>query len=483
MADREDTDLSGTEESQDPAAFGNRPATGARLVDTAASLPTSFGGGQEATDFLGLSQELTGLEGGVQPTAETTDSFPKGFLPAGAEAEGPESSPSWLLSKGDGSESSEEQEAELEEESEPEPVATGSSRRIVSVAAALLVIGAAVTVAMRFGKHEEPAPLTAQRPAHGEPAVELSKPPKTHGGRETILPGGETVPVEEHATEVASSTPSPVEPAPEPTPSSSTVPAPVEIARPAGKRLAQWMARHGWSPNSASEDGGGADRRAGIAGWSAIAALSFGPRSPLAVPSAEGAEADPADGSGASPGGEVITGSGEAMSQPGLGSPRPAGGAVPAGAVRLASAEDLAGIWNANVVPMEALDSDTRMVTPGVGPVRVILKSGEIFDGRLYAVGQGQVWLETDIGRLAISARNVLRIDQVSSDKDQKAVESLPRMRVRTPGGLFFGKVISRDERHVTLMLEGGGRITLESTDVEPAPLGDTRVIGPEKQP
>jgi hypothetical protein len=52
-------------------------------------------------------------------------------------------------------------------------------------------------------------------------------------------------------------------------------------------------------------------------------------------------------------------------------------------------------------------------------------------------------------------------------------------MRVRTPGGLFFGKVLARDDLHVTLLLDSGGRITLESNDVEPAPLGDVRVVGP----
>jgi len=130
---------------------------------------------------------------------------------------------------------------------------------------------------------------------------------------------------------------------------------------------------------------------------------------------------------------------------------------------------------------MDLFDSETRVVTPAVGSVRVVLKTGEIFDGRLYAVGQGQVWLETDIGRLALIAKHVLRIDQSFADKEAKAVDLLPRMRVRTPGGLFFGKVLSRDEHHVTLRLDGGGRITLESTDIEAAPLGNTRVIGPDK--
>jgi hypothetical protein len=173
--------------------------------------------------------------------------------------------------------------------------------------------------------------------------------------------------------------------------------------------------------------------------------------------------------------------SGEGRANPSAVSMSLSSGAVPAGAVRMASSADLAGIWNSDVVPMNLLDAETRIVTPGVGSVRVVMKTGEIFDGRLYAVGQGQVWLEMEIGRLALSAKGVLRIDQSFSDKDAKAVDSLPRMRVRTPGGLFFGKVISRDEHHVTLLMEGGGRITLESTDVEPAPLGDTRVIGPEK--
>jgi len=130
---------------------------------------------------------------------------------------------------------------------------------------------------------------------------------------------------------------------------------------------------------------------------------------------------------------------------------------------------------------MEAIDGAERMVTPTVGVVRVVLTSGEIFDGRLYAVGQGQVWIETDFGRLALSGHRVREIDTVVLEKQAKEVEQLPRMRVRTPGGLFFGKVLARDDVHVTLLLDSGGRITLESNDVEPAPLGDIRVVGPVK--
>jgi len=149
------------------------------------------------------------------------------------------------------------------------------------------------------------------------------------------------------------------------------------------------------------------------------------------------------------------------------------------GDLRFATQEDLANLWSAAAIPMDAIDGSERLVTPAVGMVRVVLTSGQIFDGRLYAVGQGQVWLETDFGRLALAGKHVRSIDAVILEKQAKDVEALPRMRVRTPGGLFFGKVLARDDLHVTLLLDSGGRITLESNDVEPAPLGDVRVVGP----
>jgi len=89
------------------------------------------------------------------------------------------------------------------------------------------------------------------------------------------------------------------------------------------------------------------------------------------------------------------------------------------------------------------------------------------------------------IGRLALEGKRVATIALVTMEEvNGKTVEDLPRMRVRTPGGLFFGKVISREDDRVTLLTEDGGKITLVSRDVEPAPLGDTRVIGRvEKKP
>jgi hypothetical protein len=490
MADRQETDRNGMAESNDSGALGNRPATGARLVDNASGLASSFGGGQEATDFLGLSQEL----GGLEPDASDL-SAPTALADAGAPS-GADPSASWLLSQGEQAAAEEELAEEATEEEEEAPVETGRSRRILSVAAAILVIGAAVTVAMKFSASKEtPALLTAQHPApkHTPPAngSELSASPTgATTGRETILPNGETVPVtptpvvETSTTEtetVATTTPEIPDTVPATTETEVAVEPPA-APRLGGKRLEQWMSTHGWSPSEASD----ADPESAIAptpaGWASTAALAFAGRS-SGLPAGEAVAQENGEwvpDGGNLPQAAVTLANGEVV-----GGAAPAnaasGTAIPAFSLRMASQEDLAGIWKASAVPMDLLDSETRIMTPAVGAVRVVLKTGEIFDGRLYAVGQGQVWLESDIGRLAVAAKHVLRIDQSVVEKDSKAVDSLPRMRVRTPGGLFFGKVLSRDDVHVTLLLDGGGRITLESADVEAAPLGDTRLIGPVK--
>lgn len=486
MADREQTDIGGEAGSGDPANLGNRPAAGARVVDNAAELPSSFGGGQEATDFLGLSQDLGGFDPGAPEVAAPIGSSSaispgEGIAPAADDG-----SASWLLAPSQPIEAAEERDVETEETVETAPAENSRPRRILSLAAAVLVIGGAVTIAMKFADHsktDESALLTANHPPAPkkiEKPFELSSPPKPgSSGREGILPNGETVPVTHEQPEVAA-TPAP---SAETTPTEATpAPTPVEPPappRPGAQRLAEWMRKHGWSPPAApaAEDVVDPSTSTNRTGWSSTALLAFATRSPLSLPS--GDSVGPALPDPVSP--ALTSLPGEALVDASASSLNRTSGPVPAGAVRMASAEDLAGIWNSDVIPMDMLDAETRIVTPAVGSVRVVMKSGELFDGKLYAVGQGQVWLDMEIGRLALSARSVLRIDQAVSEKDTKALEALPRMRVRTPGGLFYGKVLSRDENHVTLRLEGGGRITLESTDVEPAPLGDTRVIGAEK--
>jgi hypothetical protein len=153
------------------------------------------------------------------------------------------------------------------------------------------------------------------------------------------------------------------------------------------------------------------------------------------------------------------------------------------GGLRLANDADLAGVWDGHTIPLDAVDKDARLLTPQVGRVRVTIHGGEIFEGRLYAVGEKQIWLDTDLGRMALVSQQVALIQQLSSPDGtpvlgadgSQLLAGLPRVRVRTLGGPLYGKVIGRDERTLTLITDGGARITVDGTAFEPAP--DTNAI------
>jgi hypothetical protein len=134
---------------------------------------------------------------------------------------------------------------------------------------------------------------------------------------------------------------------------------------------------------------------------------------------------------------------------------------------------------------MDSIPAPSRLLTPGVGRVRVVIQRGEIFEGRLYAVGQGRIWLDTEIGRLALLSQQVQRIEHVNSTgrtpglgaPGSQELAGLQRVRVHTPGGTFYGKVIARDDGTVTLITDEGARVMLESHDIESAPVGVHSVV------
>lgn len=153
--------------------------------------------------------------------------------------------------------------------------------------------------------------------------------------------------------------------------------------------------------------------------------------------------------------------------------------------LRLATDDDLAGIWEGKTVPLDALEKSVRLLTPQVGRVRIMIHGGEIFEGRLYAVGQQQLWLDTELGRMALEARQMATIEHLTSPdgtpalgaKGSQELDGLPRVRVRTLGGVLYGRLIGRDERNVTLVTDGGARITIESSEIEPAPVGRSLIV------
>ena len=151
---------------------------------------------------------------------------------------------------------------------------------------------------------------------------------------------------------------------------------------------------------------------------------------------------------------------------------QPGGSSV---SLKLASQQDLSSVWTRSAIPFDAIGSPTKVLTPMVGRVRLVLKTKEIFEGRLYAVGEGHVWLDTQYGRMGLPGARVDRIEQIEGGPGtpalgapgSEAMVGLERVRVKTPGGVFYGKVISKDESKTTLVTEQGARITLDSKDVE----------------
>ena len=132
--------------------------------------------------------------------------------------------------------------------------------------------------------------------------------------------------------------------------------------------------------------------------------------------------------------------------------------------------------WRFKSVPSRKFNDDHMVFTPNVGAVRVVLKGGEAFDGRLHSVGQGKIMLDTKMGRMAVDARRADRVDRITDDRSvlrgpatMTSTSGLKRVKVKTDGGVFYGHLVSREGKRVTLLMDEGFRITLESNDVTEA--------------
>ncbi len=130
--------------------------------------------------------------------------------------------------------------------------------------------------------------------------------------------------------------------------------------------------------------------------------------------------------------------------------------------------------WQGLEVPMHALSSKKVLLTPRVGPVRVIAVDGETLEGRLHGVGQNYVWLVTNLGRLSIPARRVERVERIDPAQFDTEVKStrdytkLPRVRVKMKGGVFVGHELAREGNRITIRTEKGHKMTLVSDDIQP---------------
>jgi hypothetical protein len=174
------------------------------------------------------------------------------------------------------------------------------------------------------------------------------------------------------------------------------------------------------------------------------------------------------------------------------------------GGLRQASSTDYKGVWQSSSLPGKAqLSANPRLLTPNVGRVRAVLKSGDVFEGRLFAVGEGNLWLESSSGRMGLSGERLASLEQIVTpegtpalgEPGSQALAGMERVRVKTPGGVFYGKVIARDAARTTIVTDDGARLTLDSKMVEllvdapkvtikgAAPQAEVEKAAPKKKP
>jgi hypothetical protein len=139
---------------------------------------------------------------------------------------------------------------------------------------------------------------------------------------------------------------------------------------------------------------------------------------------------------------------------------------APRGTLTRASGE---GQWSGSEPSLALLDKPSRLTTPRVGAVRILMVGGELFEGRLVAMGQNRAWVETGLGTMSLDGERIDRIEKLDPTQlDAQGKESRvhkysgrPRVRVLAPGGVFSGHLISQEGDSVTLWVDEGFKITL----------------------
>jgi hypothetical protein len=248
-------------------------------------------------------------------------------------------------------------------------------------------------------------------------------------------------------------------------------------------------------PETTTSNGtGGTGETADDEGWTDIESLLYG-TDPETSPTAGGTPVPPVPSDSTDPTGSVPSGGHVATTDPvvpavdasGAGAPPQADAQVGEllqsapdfEAMSWVNPDDLDMIWRGTTIPREAITSPAKVLMPRVGAVRVHMRTGEIFEGRLYAVGQNRVWLDTEPGRLGLDGDTVARFERLPVENpgvtNLSQIVNGKRVAVRVPGGTLYGRVLSMDGGRVTLVTDDGGRVSLVDPVIEP--IGTSRAI------
>lgn len=138
---------------------------------------------------------------------------------------------------------------------------------------------------------------------------------------------------------------------------------------------------------------------------------------------------------------------------------------------RVVGRGNVSGVWEGATVPLQLLAAPSCWLTPSVGRVRAELADGTAFEGRLHSLGEGKVWIENELGRMALLGSQIATLRQLPplvSAASSAELPALPQVRVRTPGGVFQGRLLRREDGRVTLLTAEGGQVTLDDAELEP---------------
>lgn len=138
--------------------------------------------------------------------------------------------------------------------------------------------------------------------------------------------------------------------------------------------------------------------------------------------------------------------------------------------VQMVDATVMHDVWTAEEPPVAGIAHASYVQTPFVGDVRVHTNGNEHFDGELVGVGAGRLVLGTAKGRLTLfgpQVRGLERIVRAGEGNGALVAGTTGRhVRVRAPGGWLRGEVVREQGDSITLLLDSGGRITVERRDL-----------------
>jgi hypothetical protein len=149
---------------------------------------------------------------------------------------------------------------------------------------------------------------------------------------------------------------------------------------------------------------------------------------------------------------------------------------APINGVRTADPQALLTMWTEDTIPLDRVESKFKVMTPNVGDVRVTLKSKDVFEGRLYAVGENSVWLEGPYGRMGMDITRIATVEKVGGgaagatgggDAKVGAFALNERVRVPTQNGPVYGRVLSAEGTMTKIVTDDGIKMSAETKLVE----------------